>query len=53
MGKNIKVIATLYGQHSRYGIIDKKKICCTLVAGMGMGGGFIPMVVKNKKELNI
>lgn len=48
--KKIRTIATLYGQHSRWGVIDKKKISNTLVAGMGMGGGFIPMVIKCVKK---
>lgn len=46
MEKKIRTIATLYKQHSRWGVIDKRKCCSTLVSSMGMGGGFIPMVIK-------
>ena len=50
MEKRIETIATLYKQHSRWGVVNKKKCCNTLVAGMGMGGGFIPMVVRKWKN---
>jgi len=50
MEKNTRTIATLYKQHSRWGVIDKKKSCCALVASAGMGGGFIPMVIKKWKK---
>lgn len=53
MQKQIEVMITLYGQHSRWGIIDRKRQSPTLTASMGMGGGLIPMVtrkIKTKKK---
>lgn len=51
--KKINTIATLYKQHSRWGVIDKKMICGTLVSAMGCGGGFIPMVIKCKRKQSV
>ena len=42
----IETIGTMYEQHSRWGVINKKQICSTLTASMGMGGGFVPMVIR-------
>ena len=42
MEKQSRTIITLYGQHSRWGVIDRKKAAQTLVAGMGCGGGIYP-----------
>ena len=38
MEKRIKKIVNFYGQQTRWGVFDKKKISNTLVAGMGAGG---------------
>lgn len=42
----IRLIDTLYGQHSRWGIYDKKSVSPTLCASMGEGGGHVPLMVK-------
>lgn len=50
MEKKIETIITLYGQHSRWGVVNRKKISPTLTASMGMGGGLIPMVIRNAEK---
>lgn len=51
----IRLIDTLYGQHSRWGVFDKNYVSPTICAPMGMGGGHIPMIIRrmsNAKELS-
>ncbi len=46
---SIKRIFGFYKQKCRWGGYDKKGLCPTLTASMGMGGGFIPMVTRRFK----
>ena len=45
-GGNVQVlrIGGMYGQTTRWGLYDDKGISPTLVAAMGEGGGYVPMV---------
>ena len=45
MDNNISELGSLYGQHSRWGVFDTDGIAPTLPAAMGMGGGYVPMLV--------
>jgi hypothetical protein len=46
-----KKIGGFYNQDTRWGIFDVNCVVPTLTASMGMGGGFVPMIiVKNKKN---
>ena len=38
---------SLYGQHSRWGVYNSEGIAPTLTAAMGLGGGFVPMIVED------
>lgn len=43
-------LGSLYGQHSRWGVFAKDGKCPTITAGMGMGGGHVPMVPTRTDE---
>jgi DNA (cytosine-5)-methyltransferase 1 len=47
--EEIKLIDTLYGQHSRWGVYDQNGTSPTITASMGLGGGHIPMVFDKEK----
>jgi len=38
---------SLYDQHSRWGVYNSGGISPTLTASMGLGGGFVPMIVED------
>ena len=43
-------VGEMYGQTTRWGLYDQKGISPTLVAAMGEGGGYVPMIQPNKEE---
>lgn len=43
-------LGSLYGQHSRWGVLAKDGKCPTITASMGMGGGHVPMVPTRTDE---
>ena len=43
-------LGSLYGQHSRWGVLAKDGKCPTITASMGMGGGHVPMVPERTDE---
>lgn len=45
----IKFLGSTYNEHSRWGLFDKSGISPTLTAAMGMGGGYVPMILENNE----
>ena len=43
----IKFLGSTYNEHSRWGLFDKTGISPTLTAAMGMGGGYVPMILED------
>lgn len=50
MENKIKFLGSTYNEHSRWGLFDSSGICPTLTAAMGMGGGYVPMILKTNNN---
>lgn len=49
MESKIKFLGSTYNEHSRWGLFDSSGICPTLTAAMGMGDGYVPMILEINK----
>ena len=55
MESKIKFLGSTYNEHSRWGLFDSTGISPTLTAAMGMGGGYVPMILEidNMDKVNV
>lgn len=50
MEHKIKFLGSTYNEHSRWGLFDSSGIAPTLTAAMGMGGGYVPMILEYRTK---
>lgn len=53
MKKTVKQIGHLSNSRLRNSIYDTENLCPCLTAAMGLGGGFVPLIIERNYEQNI